>query len=173
MGEKEALLIIDMLNDFVREGAPLEVPSTREIIPVIKEEIEKARSAGNPILYICDAHDPDDPEFKIWPPHAVKGTEGAKVIDELAPQSRDIIVEKTTYNGFYKTDLEEILRDIGVTTVRLTGCVTHICVLYTAAGARVRGFDVKVVERGVAPLSLEDHQCALRQMKEVLKVDIV
>ncbi len=173
MAGKEALLIIDMLNDFVREGAPLEVPSTREIIPVIQEEIKRAKDAGNPIIYICDSHKPDDPEFKIWPPHAVKGTEGAKIIDELAPQEEDIIVEKTTYNGFYKTNLEEVLKDLGVTTVILTGCVTHICVLYTAAGARVRGFNIKVVEKGVAPLSIEDHKCALRQMKEVLKAEII
>ncbi len=173
MAEKEALLIIDMLNDFVREGAPLEVPSTREVIPVIQEEIKRAREKGIPIIYICDAHDPDDPEFKIWPPHAVKGTEGARIIDELAPEEGDIIVEKTTYDGFYRTNLEEILKELKVDTLRFTGCVTHICILYTAASARLRGFNIRIIEKGVAPLSMEDHICALRQMKNVLQAEII
>ena len=48
----EALLIIDMLNDFVLEGAPLETPDTRKVIPVIKKEIENAKTRGNPVIYI-------------------------------------------------------------------------------------------------------------------------
>ena len=73
---KEALLIIDMLNDFVFEGAPLEVPETRKIIPVIKKEIKEAKTKGIPVIYICDAHDKNDKEFSKfgWPAHAVKGT---------------------------------------------------------------------------------------------------
>jgi nicotinamidase-related amidase len=52
---KEALLVIDMLNDFVREGAPLEVPDTRSMISVIKQEIDIAHAAGNPVIYVCDS----------------------------------------------------------------------------------------------------------------------
>jgi len=63
MKDKKALLIIDMLNDFVREGAPLEVPSTRNIIPHLKKEIKEARREGVPIIYVCDTHDQQDREF--------------------------------------------------------------------------------------------------------------
>ena len=98
---KNALLVIDMLNDFVREGAPLEVPDTRKVIPAIKREIEHANREGRQIIYICDAHEPDDIEFKRfkWPVHAVKGTIGAQIIDDLKPSNSDIIIEKTTYSG--------------------------------------------------------------------------
>ena len=84
---REALLICDMLNDFVGEGAPLEVPETRRIIPSIKREIEKVRKAGDQIIYIVEAHDPKDKEFSKfgWPPHGVKGTKGAEIIDEIKP----------------------------------------------------------------------------------------
>ncbi len=172
---KEALLIIDMLNDFVLEGAPLEVPETRKIIPVIKKEIKEARAKGIPIIYICDTHDKNDKEFSKfgWPAHAVKGTKGAEVIDELKPEKNDIVIKKTTYSGFYKTKLKETLKKLKVKNLRLTGCVTHICIMFTASDAVLRDYKVTVVESGVAGLAKEDHDAALRIMKNVLGVKIV
>ncbi len=172
---KRALLVIDMLNDFVKEGAPLEVPDARKVVPAIREEIERARKEGEPVIYICDSHDPDDREFKRfgWPPHAVKGTSGAQVIDELKPLNSDIVIEKKTYSGFYETKLDTTLRTIGVETVRLTGCVTHICVMFTASDAVLRGYDVEILKSGVAGLAPEDHEAALRIMKNVLGARIV
>lgn len=170
-----ALLVIDMLNDFVLEGAPLEVPRTREVISTIKDEITAARKRGDRVIFICDNHAPDDEEFKRfnWPPHAVEGTRGAEVIDELRPEENDIIVKKTTYSGFYNTNLNDILKEKGIGKLRLTGCVTHICVLFTASDAVLRGYDVEVVEKGVAGLTEEDHEAALRIMKNVLGAEIV
>lgn len=171
---KEALLIIDMLNDFVLEGAPLEVPETKKVIPNIKREIDKARAEGIPVIYICDAHMPDDKEFfKFgWPPHAVKGTKGAEVVDELKPQKKDIVIPKTTYSGFYKTRLENTLRRLGVKELRITGCVTHICVMFTASDAVLRDYKVTVVEDCVAGLTKEDQDAALRIMKNVMGVKL-
>jgi nicotinamidase/pyrazinamidase len=175
MQMKEALLILDMLNDFVLKGAPLEVPDTRKIIPVIQKEIEQAHAAGNPVIYVCDAHAPDDREFSKfgWPAHAVRGTAGAGVVYELKPAREDIIISKTTYTGFFGTNLDETLRRLGVDSVRLTGTVTHICVMFTAMEAVLRDYRVTVVEDGVAGLSREDHDAALRIMKNVLGAAIV
>jgi nicotinamidase/pyrazinamidase len=172
---KEALLIIDMLNDFVLPGSPLEVPDTRRAVPAIKREIERARREGNPVVYVCDAHAPDDREFSRygWPPHAVKGTWGAQVIDELKPADGDFIVEKTSYSSFARTRLEEVLKDTKADSIRLTGCVTHICILFAAYDAVLRDFPVAVVEDGVAGLAKEDHDAALRIMKNVLGVNII
>jgi nicotinamidase-related amidase len=171
---KEALLIIDMLNDFVLKGAPLEVPETRKVVPNIKKEIEQARAEGNPVIYICDTHAPDDKEFSKfgWPPHAVRGTKGAAVVEELKPQKGDVIIEKTAYSGFYKTDLDETLKRLGIDSLRLTGCVTHICVMFTASDAVLRDYKVTVVEDSVAGLAKEDHDAAIRIMKNVLGVKI-
>ena len=173
--KKEALLVIDMLNDFVLPGAPLEVPDTRKTIPVIRKEIERAHAAGSPVIYVCDSHEPDDPEFSRfgWPPHAVKGTKGAAVVDELKPSEDDIVVRKTTYSGFYNTDLDETLKQLGVGSLRLTGDVTHICIMFTASDAVLRGYDVTVVEKGVAGLAPEDHEAAIRIMKGVMGAKIV
>ena len=163
-----------MLNDFVLEGAPLEVPDTRTIIPVIKEEISKAHAAGNPVIYLCDAHAPNDKEFVKfgWPAHAVKGTGGAEIVDALRPGKEDIVVHKTTYSGFYGTDLDATLKKLGVSTLRLTGDVTHICVLFTASDAVLRNYKVTMVEDAVAGLGREDHDAAIRIMKNVLAATI-
>jgi nicotinamidase-related amidase len=165
---KEALLIIDMLNDFVLKGAPLEVPETRKVVPNIKKEIEKESAEGNPVIYICDTHAPDDKEFSKfgWPPHAVKGTKGAEVVEELKPQKGDVVIEKTTYSGFYN-------RRLGIDSLRLTGCVTHICVMFTASDAVLRDYKVTVVEDSVAGLTKEDHNAAIRIMRNVLGVKII
>lgn len=171
---KTALLIIDMLNDFVREGAPLEVPATRAILPALTARLAAARSVGIPVIYICDAHRPDDPEFVRmgWPPHAVKGTPGASVVNELAPLETDPVVEKTAYSGFHHTGLEGILQASGVSSLVLTGCVTNICILYTAYDAVLRGYRVTVPVDCVAALDPADGDFALRQMARVLGVTV-
>jgi len=172
--QKQALIIIDMLNDFVVEGAPLEVPAARKIVPFIREKLKTARKKGTDVIYICDGHRKDDPEFERmnWPPHAIEGTRGAQIIDELKPLTGDTIVTKTTYSGFFKTDLDEILKKLRTITLLVCGCVTNICVLYTVADAVMRGYEVEVFKEGVAGLNQEDHNFALRQMEEVLGAKI-
>jgi nicotinamidase-related amidase len=171
----EALLIIGMLNDFVLPGAPLEVPATRSIIPVIRKEIDKAHAAGLPVIYVCDAHDADDNEFRQfgWPAHAVRGSAGADIVARLRPAEGDIVIPKKTYSSFLGTDLEPTLQRLGVTALRLTGDVTHICILFTAYEGVLHDYPVTVVENGVAGISREDHEAALRIMKNVLGVTIV
>ena len=166
---KRALLIIDMLNDFVLPGSPLEVPQARRIIPNIKRELNNARREGIPVIYLCDRHQADDPEFQVCPPHAVKETEGAEVVSELKPQPGDYIIAKTTYSAFFETELDSLLRRLGVDELILTGVLTNICVLYTGADAYMRGYRVSVSEEQAAALDEEDHRFALRQLREVLK----
>ncbi|MFQ6102760.1 MAG: cysteine hydrolase family protein [Candidatus Glassbacteria bacterium] len=164
----EALIVVDMLNDFVLEGAPLEVNGAREIIPAVRKRIAKARKSEIPVIYLCDNHSEDDPEFRVWPRHAVTGSEGSKVVQELAPAPSDRVVKKTTYSGFHQTDLDLVLKELGIERLTITGVCTSICVLYTAVDALMRGYEVDVPEDSVAGLSHEDHAFALRQVKEVL-----
>ncbi len=105
--------MLDMLNDFVRVGAPLEVPDNRKIIPSIQREIKKARRKGNPVIYVCDNHRPDDKEFSKynWPPHAVRGTEGQKVISELKPAEGDPIIKKHIIQRFTGQDFKLCLKN--------------------------------------------------------------
>ncbi len=102
----------------------------------------------------------------------MKGTKGAEVVEEFKPAKEDIVIHKNTYSGFYGTILDAPLKRLGVDALKLTGDVTHICVLFTASDAVLRDYEVTVVENGVAGLSREDHEAALRIMKNVLGVRI-
>jgi nicotinamidase-related amidase len=165
----QALLVIDMLNDFVAPGAPLEVPGARAMVPNVKQRIESARAGNIPVIYVNDSHEENDAEFNVWPPHAVRGTAGADVVEAITPAMGDVVIPKTSYSCFYKTSLEEQLWSMGVSRLTITGVVTNICVLYTAVDALMRGYEVDVPEDCVAALDDKDHRFALRQIKEVLK----
>ena len=172
MEMKQALLIIDMLNDFVRENAPLEVPKAREIIPSLQRHLAAARKQGLEVVFICDSHAPDDPEFKVWPPHAVQGTAGARVVAELSPREGEGIIGKSTLLGFYDTELENFLVSRQVEELILTGCVTNICVYFIAVEAAVRGFRVRVFADAVASLDDREGEFALLQMENILGVKV-
>src|SRR5574341_904218 len=169
---KCALLVCDMLHDFVKKGATLEVPEARTIVNTINKEINKARKKHIPVIYCCDAHKNNDPEFRLWPPHAVKGTEGAKVIKQLKPHKNDYEVAKTSYSCFYKTALDKLLKKLSITHLIITGVVTNICVLYTAADAYMRGYRITIPQNCVAALTRVEHQFALQQMKRLFSAEI-
>ena len=164
-----ALFVIDMLNDFILDDAPLCVPGGAAIIPNIAAEIEKARSAGIPVIYLCDSHTRDDPEMETWPLHAIQGTRGAQVVTELAPATSDTIIPKTRYSGFYRTDLERRLESLRVEHAILTGVVTEICVLCTAFDLLMRGIGVTVPDGCTAGLTKEGHRFALNLIRNVLQ----
>lgn len=170
-----ALLVIDMLEDFVRLGAPLEVPETRNILPAVRRRIDRARKEGELVVYVCDAHREKDPEFARmgWPPHAVAGTRGAAVVAKISPQPGDAVVEKKSYSGFHRTSLQPVLRRHGIRKLALSGCVTNICILYIAYEAAVRGYDVTVDESLVAGLDRKTHAFALDQMEKILGVRVI
>lgn len=170
---KVAFLVIDMLNDFILPGAPLEVPKAREIIPNLKTKIDEMRKRRVPVVYICDSHRENDPEFKIWLAHCVKGTEGAEVVNELKPQKDDYVVTKTTYSGFFKTKLDYLLKRLKVKGLIVCGILTNICVLYTVSDAVLRGYSVTVLKDCVTSLTNEEHSFALQQMGKVLKAKII
>jgi len=169
-----ALLVIDMLNDFLEEqGALYCGPAGREIIPEVSNRVTRAREAGEPVVFVCDRHTEHDTEFEMFPPHCVAGTAGAGVCPELTHREGDIVVPKRRYSAFFGTDLDLHLRELGVEEVVLVGVCTNICVLYTAADARMRGYEVTVPSEAVASFDEEAHRFALEQMEKVLGVRVV
>lgn len=168
-----AVIVIDMLNDFVREDGALTCGDrVGEIIEPIRRRLQQARERDEAVVYMCDTHRPDDPEFEQYPPHAIEGTEGQQVIDELAPQPGDYVLSKRRYSAFHQTELLLALLEADVESLELTGVCTNICVLYTAADATSWGFDVSVYPDRVAALSAEAHEIGLRQMEDVLGVEV-
>jgi nicotinamidase-related amidase len=166
----KAILVIDMLNDFIT--GKLKCERAKKIIPRIKRLMEEARKKGVPIIYCNDAHLPVDSELRKWGPHAIKGTEGAQVIPELKPTEKDFIIEKRTYSGFFETGLDMLLRELNVNTVCITGIHTHICDKHTAADAFFRGYRIIVVEDAVEALTEKDHEEGLAYMKNIYGADL-
>ena len=171
---KRALLVVDMIEDFVHEGGALYCgPSMARIVPVIQLEIARARDVAEPVVYLTDNHLRDDAEFQVFPPHAIAGTKGAEIVPELAPRDDDRVIPKRRYSGFFGTDLDITLRERGVDTLRLVGDCTNICVLYTAADARNLGYSVEVLEDGVTSFDEEAHRDALRELEKTLGAKIL
>ena len=141
---RRAVLVVDMLNDHLHVGGPLEVPRARDIVPALAARLEVARREHLPIVYVNDQHDPEDSDLDTWGAHALRGTEGAAVWHELAPAPDDAVVTKPTYSGFARSRLGEVLDELGVDTLELTGCVTEIGLLVTATDAFQRGYEVEV-----------------------------
>jgi len=174
--ENMAVVVIDMLNDFVT--GKLEVKRTKRIIPNLQRLVEAARENGVPVVYSNDAHYPQDVEVaRKWGNHAIKGTEGAEVIPELEPAKEDYVVEKRTYSGFFETGLDSLLRSLhrgeGVKTVVLGGLHTHMCVRHTAADAFFRGYGIIVAEDGVEAFTRKDHEEGLKYLENVYNAKIM
>lgn len=168
---RSAVVVIDMLNDFVTGS--LKCEDAARITPNIKALTEKARKRGAAVIYANDCHTPQiDAEFRVWEPHAVKGTEGAKVVEALKPQRGDYVVEKKRYSSFYETGLDDLLRELKVDTVVLTGLHTNCCVQHTASDAFFRGYRIKIPEDCVGAFTAEDHKAGLKYLKTFYKAEL-
>ena len=171
---KTALIVIDMLNDFLDPQGSLYLgPQAREIIPFISQKIAEFRSRGWVVIFVCDAHAADDPEFGAFPAHAVKGSWGAGIIPELTPAPGDYRVEKTRYSAFAYTNLDDILKQEQVEEVHVVGVMTSICVMETVKGLFHRKLPGLVYRQGVADSDPETHAVALKEMQQVLGAKVV
>jgi len=159
-----ALIVVDMQNDFVHPEGALFVPDAPKTVPAIRELLERARAAGARVVFTQDWHAEDDPEFALWPRHAVAGSWGAEVVGELEPLPQETRIHKLRYDAFYGTPLEHLLRVWGVRRVVVVGTVANICVLHTAGSAALRWFEVVLPADATSALTPFDHAAALRQV---------
>lgn len=157
-----ALLIIDMLNDYLTPEGAVYCAECRVIIPHIAAAATFVRENGGSVFYVNTQLRKTDILAKKWGLHAVKGTKGARVVDELSPEKQDLIVLKKSYDGFYETRLNTLLRSRGITTVLLSGIHTHVCVTMTGVGAFERGYSVVALEDCFTTGHRANHDSRLR-----------
>jgi len=163
-----AVLVVDMLRGFLEKGYPLYIGEEAcGIIPHIQRLLEQELAQGSKVFFIGDQHDPDDLEFKIYPPHCVAGTVETEVIPELARYPGEVI-PKRRYSGFFDTRLEEKLKQLKPEKLIVCGVATNICVLYTVVDARNRDYEVEVPTDCVASFNETAHRFALEHMEKVL-----
>ena len=163
-----AVLVVDMLRGFLEDGYPLYCGHrARRIIPNIERLLEQELAQGSKVFFICDHHTPDDPEFKIFPPHCIAGTIEAEVVPELAKHPGEVI-PKQRYSAFFGTTLEEELKKLKPEKLIVCGVCTNICVLHTVANARNRDYKVEVPADCVASFDEAAHRFALEHMEKTL-----
>jgi len=168
-----AVIVLDMLRGFLEEGYPLDCGlEARNIIPSIQKLLERELEQGSKILYLCDHHIPNDPEFRMFPPHCIEGTEEAELIPELLQYPGEII-PKRTFSSFYNTSLDKKLEAIKPKTIVVCGVTTHICVLNAVIDARNRGYEVEVPVDCVASFDKKAHAFALDYMEKVLGAELI
>ena len=174
-----ALLIVDMQNDFVRAGAPLEVPDARATIPVQRRLIDAFRARGRPVVYTRFLSYEADCLMWLWSPECHPDTRAcwpghmrtyddiqgpldcAAVVDELAPGPDDLVVDKFGYGSFHGTELDQCLRTRGIRSLVVAGTVTQICVEETAREAFHHGYRTTVVADAVSSYAPHLHAATL------------
>ena len=166
---RSAVIVVDMQNDFASEGgafarAGLDIVPTQNIISPIARVLAAARDIGMKVIYLKMAFRPDLSDVgalgsKNWSLHTflgigesvtgpdgqpsrlfIKDTWNTEIVSELTPQPSDIVVIKHRFSGFYGTDLDVILRGLGIKYLVFTGCTTSVCVESTLRDAMFRDY---------------------------------
>ena len=141
---RTAMIVVDMPNDFVATGAPMETPAARAIVPRLAEALKLCRDAGTHVIYTAHVHRRDGSDMGLFddmhPPVAnraalVDGTPGVNIYPDLAPAPGEHVIKKHRYSGFFGTDLDIVLREWGIDTVIISGTTTENCCLSTARDA--------------------------------------
>ena len=172
--DKTAVIVVDMQNDFVKEGGTLVCEPARETVPRIADLLARARAAGAHVAYTQDTHLAGDKEWEIWPNHCKQGTWGYEIVEELAPQPGDLVCPKPRYDGFYDSQLDHYLSRVWrVEHVVIVGTVASICVLHTAASAGLRWFHVVLPADGTSALTEFDQALTLRQVSFLYHGEVV
>lgn len=164
-----AVLVVDMQNDFGSEGgifasAGIDIAPIQAVVDPIARVLAAARGAGLPVIYLkmefrpdlSDLGGPDSPNavkhrlFGVGRPitapdgsegrFLVRGTWNTQIVEGLTPEDGDIVVSKQRFSGFYGTELDTILKTLGVTNLVFTGCTTSVCVESTLRDAAFRDY---------------------------------
>jgi nicotinamidase/pyrazinamidase len=178
---------VDVQKDFMLPGGKLYVPGAEKLLPNIRRLTDAARQDKVFLVSHGCFHVPDDPEFKSFPPHCVKGTAGAELVPEAVtakvarvPNDPDakvpedlskyqqILLEKQTLNIFESRHAEELLRQLGTRAEFVVfGVVAEYCVSFAVKGLRERGRRVAVVEDAIETLKKEDGDKSIREFLQL------
>jgi nicotinamidase-related amidase len=166
-----ALLLQDLQNDIIKSNRPVVPMGSAELIANCRKLLDKARQVGMLVIYVQvirrrdmkDAPRPPlgAPAAPAGGPALIEGTEGAKVVSELAPRPGDVVIVKHTTSPFYTTDIGVYLRRFGVSTLVLTGYSTTGVVEGSLRDARDQDYDCVVVRDCCAAGTAQEHDICM------------
>jgi nicotinamidase/pyrazinamidase len=180
MQAKDALIIVDVQNDFCPGGA-LAVSGGDEVIPVLNRVIERFSDAGLPIFATRDWHPQKTSHFSayggLWPAHCVQGTRGAEFHANLELKNDTVVISKgmapdeDSYSGFQARDLSgarlaELLRRKAIERIIVGGLATDYCVKHTVLDGLKEGFKVLLLADAIRAVNLkpDDGELAIAEM---------
>ena len=168
-----ALLIVDVINDLEFVGGEdllLHAVPMAKRIALLKRQV---KSVGIPVIYANDNFGKWRSDFTRLVRHVHDNTRrGWPLVALLEPEEDDYCILKPKHSGFFHTTLDLLVKYLQVTTLIITGIQTHICVLFTANDAYLRDLELIIPSDCVAAEQREDHEYALRLMRQVLKADL-
>ena len=172
---KTALLVIDLQEGFVAEGARMWTPQNLRILPNVMELIDRCRTLSIPVIFTEHVHDPsgrdkglmwDVPLNRPIKEGALRiGAEEAATYHKLAPLPEEKVIQKHRYSAFYDTDLHTYLRGCNVDTLIITGCMTNYCCGATARDAFFRDYKVIFGSDLNATDNAELHEAELKTLR--------
>lgn len=178
---------VDAQRDFMLPGGRLYVPGAEKLLPNVRRLTDAARHGEVFLVSHGCFHSADDPEFKIFPPHCVKGTTGSELVPEALTDKvarvpnedtaslpadlskyQQILLEKQTLNIFESRYADELVKRLGNKAEFVVfGVVTEYCVSFAAKGLIERGRKVAVVEDAIETLKREDGQKAIAELQQI------
>lgn len=166
--QQTAVIVVDMQNGFCHPEGSLYAEASEEALEPVTGLVDRARAAEADIIYTRDVHPPEQfsdahyyDEFDRWGEHVLEGTWDASLHDALDVRDDDHIVEKHTYDAFYRTNLEAYLDTHNLKDLLICGTLANVCVLHTAASAGLRDFRPIVVEDAVGYLEADHRSYAV------------
>lgn len=177
--KKGLIFVVDEIEGFLGKTGNLADEKNMVVVPGTRKLLERKISEGWEVLFLCDSHRKGDPELQIFDEHCMAGTEEAKVVDELfefvTPEN---YIPKPGHDGFYGTNLEEILKQKNPDYIIVVGVCTDICVLYTIMNLRnikLRNPDYQIIvpKDCVRAFDVGNTDVWLDHMKNVLNVKVV
>lgn len=178
---RTAIIVVDMENDFVAPGAPMETPMAREVVPNLKRVLECARETGMKVIFTTHAHRRDGSDMglygELWPPiemraGLVDGEPGIEIYPELGLRANEPVIKKHRYSAFFGTDLDMLLRGQNINTVVITGCTTENCCHATARDAMFRNYRVAFLSDATGTFDYPDVGFGAIPAKEIHRVSL-
>jgi nicotinamidase-related amidase len=163
-----ALLLIDVINHFEFPDGEKVLRNALAITAPLAKLKQRARRAGIPVIYVNDNFGQWRSEARTLLDYCLRSECAAKVfVEEIKPDPEDYFVLKPMHSAFYQTPLEVLLRDLGASSLILTGMATNSCVLCSAHDARMRDFKVIVPNDCCAARSAREHRQAIEHIKKM------
>jgi nicotinamidase-related amidase len=165
--KEPALIVIDLLNDFLQSWAP---QARERLVRSTNALVTMMRSRRRPVIWVRQEFRPDlsdaFPEMrKKGIRVTIEGTPGCQIAPELAVDSSDLVLIKKRYSAFYGTTLDQVLANLGPDGLILAGINTHACIRVSAIDAYQRDWEVIVAADCVGSYDLGHHEISLRYMK--------